>query len=230
MVLIDWFIGPLLDSSYLIAQLNLQCPSQSYQVGEVVRDDGHVSFQSVFLNGTDGALCDITISLLALGQPQSPATVNAVQLSGCTGSYVLNDQGQCIAHVSICSSVWMCVLVFSLLVVVVALVLLIFGFLAWRTYRRYLRWKRFKAALPLLLEKPAPTMVEIMNDPDIELLPHDSVQLLETIGQGGQGVVWKGVYRGNGKEMAVAVKEARVKQQKSDVQSFLTGLCKSDMY
>ena len=101
---------------------------------------------------------------------------------------------------------------------------IIASFLALRGYRRYKRYRRMKAALPLLFHsKPVPTLQEILDDPDIRVLPHHAVDRINVIGRGGQGVVWKGTLRqNNGSLIDVAVKEAHLTNQ-TDLQMFLTG-------
>ena len=219
------FTGWLLGSSYLISQLTVDCPNHSYQVGEVVSDQGHVSFEAVVLDGVNGTQCNVTIALLAYGQAQSPTSSHLVQLVGCTESFYVNSEGQCEQQensTSICRS-GVCVIILVLALSVVVLLCIILAFLSARAYNRYRRLRNRRTALPLLMEKPNLSVLEILNDPDINVIPYDSLHIEAVIGQGGQGVVWKATcHDEDGTEMNVAVKETHMKNS-SNVQSFLTG-------
>ena len=61
-------------------------------------------------------------------------------------------------------------------------------------------------ALPVLLrtgQKPNPSLMEILNDPDIPVLPYEQVKMQEMIGSGAQGIVWRGIREDTNQEVAI---------------------------
>lgn len=171
---------------------------------ELDSSTGTVQWTDLLLQGDDGDTCPISYSVAVAPSYPFPAVVvesdSSVLLSGCPdGQEAIAGSGTTPGS---CQEVgfWtpqklVLVLLFSIICCLLILVVILMS-----GYFYHLQRKREKRGLDygevpdFLDEKPKVTLQEILDDPNIKIIPWEELEVKERLGQGAEGVVYRGLW------------------------------------
>lgn len=157
---------------------------------------GLVTFENVYLRGKNQAICTLVASISNLSIASETCDVT---LSGCPkGEQIVQSSSYDYCEQKFFTTVRVLLLIIFFLSLLLALIMLIvfISFLS-RKYRGEgnIEDENVYALVEDFLEKPQPSLEEILSDHNITQIPMEEIIVIERIGLGASGVVSKGVWK-----------------------------------
>ena len=171
-----------------------------------------VTFADVSLNVPDNTACTVIVSVSGVNAVQSLSC--SITVSGCaeSGQVVVDDAS---GNAMLCQKApfwtWEKILLAALICFTILLMVIVLVFLAVYVRRRFRRIMRMRTELPDYLDggrKPRITLEELKADPNIKVIDWEEITILDVLGRGASGVVYKAEWReGTRPPKLVALKE-----------------------
>lgn len=169
---------------------------------QVFEANGDAIFSDISLQGTDGNAC--VLQFLPSIHPNDDdvlPTSCSVELSGCSTGYHQETAADslfdtCTVNTGISLASTITLTIFLLLIIIVLILVLCYCLFAMHR-RQNIKPDRFVGSLPDFDRSEQVTIYEILNDPQIPVIPWENIIKYERIGIGGSGMVWRGEIQKN---------------------------------
>lgn len=221
------------------------CSVTSPATGDrVIDDSGVTTFLNVTMEGKSNSTCVLQFAAMTSGggislsaaeelsvsgnelDDEYPSQKGAdlvcqIILGGCSGDGQVVQAGDAV-DTCVDESVWGVFIVVGLLLCLLALVCLLFVVILMHHYRERQRIaeESYYEDLEIADDIMNKTSLEdILNDPAITRIPWEELEMGERIGRGASGIVSSAVWRHNGEEIEVAMKELTLQLEEMDEQA-----------
>eukprot|EP01094_Clydonella_sp_ATCC50884_P000327 TRINITY_DN10255_c0_g1_i1.p1 TRINITY_DN10255_c0_g1~~TRINITY_DN10255_c0_g1_i1.p1 ORF type:complete len:812 (+),score=118.06 TRINITY_DN10255_c0_g1_i1:263-2437(+) len=205
--------GPYVEEqSYSVFTIASNCGGYQSTMG--LDEDGYAEFSGWSLRGSYDEACIIVSEISSPESETKHRLTCTVTLSACeSGFHVVTtsdgwDKCSPDADPFLTLNEWMLLVILLLVSVIVVIAVVV----ALRAGLRWWRRRRMEALdIPDFADKPSPTLADILSDPDIPKIEWDRVTILEKIGAGSDGMVFRAQLRSSN-DAHSGVKEVAVKK------------------